>query len=38
MIPKITAGTLFLGYFNTEYAMTSALMCTRFGLVWKSSV
>ena len=34
MIPKITAGTLFLGYFNTEYAMTSALMCTRFGLVW----
>ena len=34
MIPKITAGTLFLGHFNTEYAFASALMCTRFGLVW----
>lgn len=35
LIPKITAGTLFLGYFNVDYAFDNALKCTRFGLVWK---
>ncbi len=31
-IPKITAGSLFLGNFNIEHAMGNQLLCTEFGV------
>lgn len=30
-IPKITAGSMFLGNFNTDHAMGNQLLCTEFG-------
>lgn len=31
-IPKVTAGSMFLGNFNTEHAMGNQLLCTEFGV------
>ena len=36
MIPRITAGTLFFGYFNIDYAFGNPLECTRFGHITHS--